>query len=134
MAPKHATGSGYVFAEKAGAVFSNMDYLPAYPGECAGFRYWILVSVSAKTSDFPGPIWVNIDGNRMMDEMNYTNAEIQNTWATAPDNIVFIVFNEAIKEANDPIFTVSSQEDEGWERFEEEIEKGEVVFKADTIE
>ena len=31
-APEFVTGDGYNFAKKAGAVFSNMDYLPAYAG------------------------------------------------------------------------------------------------------
>mgnify|MGYP000812970946 FL=1 len=32
MSPSFVTGDGYKFAEKAGAIFNNMDYLPAYPG------------------------------------------------------------------------------------------------------
>lgn len=34
MAPSFVTGDGYRFAEKAGAKFNNMDYLPAYPAAC----------------------------------------------------------------------------------------------------
>jgi len=133
-APPHATGSGYDFAEKAGAVFSNMDYLPAYAGGVPVSETGFKQSVTAKTSKYPGVIWVNKDGNRMIDEIDSTPGPIQKTWATAPENIVYIVFDETVKQTNDPILTVSSKADEGWTRFEQEIQKGEVVFKADTIE
>lgn len=134
MAPKHATGSGYVFAEKAGAVFSNMDYLPAYPGGVPVSDTGFDASVTANTTKYPGAIWVNKDGKRMLDEIDSTTAPIQKAWATAPDNIVYIVLDEAMKQANEPILKVNSKADEGWARFEEEIAKGEVVFKADTLE
>lgn len=134
MAPAHATGSGYDFAEKAGAVFSNMEYLPAYAGGVPVSDTGFKLSITANTSKYPGAIWVNKDGARMIDEIDSTPGPIQNTWATAPDNIVYIVFDETMKQANEPILTVNSQSDEGWTRFEEELEKGEVVFKADTIE
>ncbi|HHZ01401.1 MAG TPA: FAD-dependent oxidoreductase [Tissierellia bacterium] len=133
-APAHASGSGYEFAEKAGAVFSNMEYLPAYPGGVPVSDTGFIQSVTAKTSKYPGVIWVNLDGKRMIDEIDSTPGPIQNTWATAPENIVYIVFDETVRQENEPILTVSSKLDEGWTRFEEEIEKGEVIFKADTIE
>ncbi len=111
-----------------------MEYLPAYPGGVPVSDTGFIQSVTAKTSKYPGVIWVNLDGKRMIDEIDSTPGPIQNTWATAPENIVYIVFDETVRQENEPILTVSSKLDEGWTRFEEEIEKGEVIFKADTIE
>lgn len=133
-APAHANGSGYDFAEKAGAVFSNMDYLPPYPGgvrvEESGFRK----TVGASTNQYPGAVWVSIEGERMIDEFDSTPGPIADVWANAPENIVYILFDESMKNSNDPILNVNNKEDENWERFDEELEKGDVVFKGETIE
>ena len=132
--PEFVTGDGYVFAEKAGAVFSNMDYLPAYAGGVPVSDTGFVRSVTAKETAYPGAIWVNLDGNRMLNEYNCLDSEKKNAWATAPHNIVYIIISQEMRDTQDPILSVNSKGDENWARFDEELEKGEVVFKGDTVE
>lgn len=134
MAPEFVTGDGYVFAEKAGAVFNNMDYLPAYAGGVPVSDTGFVRSVTAKETAYPGAIWVNTDGERMMDEYDCLDSEKKHTWATAPHNIVYILISQEMRDTQDPILSVNGNGDEGWARFEEELAKGEVVFKGDTVE
>ncbi len=137
-APAFATGDGYDFAEKAGAQFSNREYLPAYPGAVPVNDGVYAKTMVANTSKYPGAIWVNLEGKRMIDEIDCNPAPKQAVWASAPENIVYIVFDEAMKQANKPILSYGAgfamTNDAGWVRFEEEISKGDVVFKGDTIE
>lgn len=132
--PEFVTGDGYVFAEKAGAVFSNMDYLPAYAGGVPVSDTGFVRSVTAKETAYPGAIWVSLDGNRMLNEYNCLDSEKKNAWATAPHNIVYIIISQEMRDTQDPILSVNSKGDENWARFDEELEKGEVVFKGDTVE
>lgn len=132
--PEFVTGDGYVFAEKAGAVFNNMDYLPAYAGGVPVSDTGFVRSVTAKETAYPGAIWVNMDGERMLDEYNCLDSEKKHAWATAPHNIVYILISQEMRDTQDPILSVNSQGDEGWVRFDEELAKGEVVFKGDTVE
>lgn len=134
MAPEFVTGDGYVFAEKAGAVFNNMDYLPAYAGGVPVSDTGFVRSVSAQNTVYPGAIWVNVDGERMLDEYNCLDSEKKHAWATAPHNIVYILISQEMRDTQDPILSVNSKADEGWARFDEELDKGEVVFKGDTVE
>jgi flavocytochrome c len=129
-APAHATGDGYVFAEKAGAQFANMEYLPAYAGGVPVSETGFVTSVTANTTKYPGVIWVNVAGERMGDEIDISPGPKQDIWADAPENIVYILMTESMRETQDPILSG----DEGWARFDEEVAKGEVIFKADTIE
>ncbi len=124
----HATGDGYVMAEKIGAGFANMEYLPAYPGSIplpdSDYRH----SVSAQVVNYPGAIWVNHYGQRMSSEDGLTVTQRQDVWANAPANTVFILLDSRIRAENESI--VSGRD---WEYFDGLIDDG-VVQVADTIE
>lgn len=137
-APAFASGDGYNFAEKAGAQFSNMQYLPAYPGAVPVNDGTYAKTMTANTTKYPGAIWVNLDGERMIDEIDCSPDPKQIVWATAPENYVYIIFDEAMKQANEPILRYGAgfamKQDTDWVRFGEEIAKGDVVFQGETIE
>lgn len=87
MAPSFVTGDGYRFAEKAGAQFNNMDYLPAYPGgiPCDGFD----TTMTATVKDYNGVIWVDVNGNRIVNEFDALDSERKAAYAAAPHNLVY---------------------------------------------
>lgn len=136
MSPSFCTGDGFIFAEKAGAEFSNMDYLPAYPGgvPVGGFD----VSCTAVVTGFPGVIWVDQEGKRIVNEFDSLDSERKAAYANAPENLVFMVLTEEMKaSAETPLLKVgggfSGKPDEGWQYFDTLIAEGNTVFKGSTL-
>ena len=136
MSPSFVTGDGYKFAEKAGAAFSNMDYLPAYPGGVPvdGFD----VTCTAAVHDYPGVIWVDKNGKRMVKEMGNLDSERKTAYANAPENLVYMILTEEMKNTQEPLLSVgggfSGKPDEGWAYFDELLAAGNCVYKADSLE
>ena len=128
--PEFVTGDGYKFALKAGAKLNNMDYLPAYPGGVPVSSSGFVRSVTANNTAYPNTIWVDSNAERQMNEFENLDSEKKSFWASAPDNIVWMLFDQKVVDTQDPLF----QDDEGWKTFNAELEKGEVVFKAETVE
>lgn len=127
MAPAFATGDGYLFAEKAGAAFSNMDYLPAYPGGVpnAGFD----LTTSAKVTEYPS-IWVNTNGNRIVNEFNALDSERKAAYSNSPENLVYMIISQEIRDSQESIIS----KDENWEKFDAMLAEENCVYKADTLE
>ena len=128
--PEFVTGDGYKFALKAGAKLNNMDYLPAYPGGVPVPSSGFVRSVTANNTAYPNTIWVDSNAERQMNEFENLDSEKKSFWASAPDNIVWMLFDQKVVDTQDPLF----QDDEGWKTFNAELEKGKVVFKAETVE
>lgn len=136
MAPSFVTGDGFNFALKAGAVLHNMDYLPAYPGGVPvdGFD----VSCTAVVKDYPNVIWVNNQGERIVKEFDALDSERKNAYASAPENLVYILLTEEVKTGNEaPLLKVgggfSGKADEGWAYFDEMEAANNCVFSGATI-
>ncbi len=135
MSPSFVTGDGYTFAEKAGAIFNNMDYLPAYPGgvPVGGFDVSCTASVS-----YPGVIWVDINGSRMIKELDNLDSERKAAYANAPENLVYMILTQSMKDSQDPILSVgggfSGKKDEGWTYFDQLLAEGNCVYYGETIE
>lgn len=128
MAPSFVTGDGYRFAEKAGAQFSNMDYLPAYPGGMPvdGFD----VTTTAVVTGYAGAIWVNTDGERIVNEYDALDSERKAAYANAPHNLVYMILTQEMRDTQDSIIS----KDEGWARFDELLAAENCVYTADTLE
>lgn len=132
-APVTATGSGYDLAEAQGASFSNMEYLPAYPGAVDTSENTYSLTVTANTNGWSGAIWVDKHGNRMVDEVDYTVAARQAAWENAEDNYVFVLFTKDMMEGVEPLFDVDAKSG-SWDRFNKELEEGYCVFSASSVE
>ena len=133
-APSTATGSGFDLAKSAGAVFTNMDYLPAYPGAVDTSEDTYTMTLSADTGGWSGAIWVDLDGNRLVDEVGFTVADRQAAWQDAKENYVFILFTQEMKDqAEKPILSTDANAGT-WDRFNQELEEGYCVFSGSTIE
>ncbi|WP_373126643.1 FAD-dependent oxidoreductase [Dielma fastidiosa] len=129
-APEFVTGDGYTFALKAGAVLNNMDYLPAYAGGVPVSDTGFVHSVTANNTGYPNTIWVDAEGQRHMNEFENLDSQKKAFWASAPHNIVWMIFDQKVVDNQEPIL----KKDENWKMFNEELAKGEVVFKADSVE
>lgn len=135
MSPSFVTGDGYKFAEKAGAQFNNMDYLPAYPGgvPVGGFDVSCTASVQ-----YPGVIWVDNTGNRIVKELGSLDSERKAAYANAPENLVYMILTQSMKDTQDPILSVgggfSGKADEGWTYFDQLLADGNCVYYGETIE
>lgn len=127
--PASATGSGYDFARKAGAVFTGMDFCTAYGGAIpvTGFTK----SLAANLYTNPGPIWVGLNGERFTDETKADSKVRSDAWTAAEENKVFIVYTESAINPEMPMITGAADANAA---LAELIEEGKYVFKADTVE
>ena len=128
MAPSFVTGDGYRFAEKAGAQFSNMDYLPAYPGGMPVGAFD--VTDTAVVSGYKGVIWVNTEGERIVNEYDALDSERKAAYAEAPHNLVYMILTQEMRDTQDSIIS----KDENWARFDELLAEENCVYQADTIQ
>ena len=129
-APEFVTGDGYTFALKAGAVLNNMDYLPAYAGGVPVSDTGFVHSVTANNTGYPNTIWVDAEGQRHMNEFENLDSQKKAFWASAPHNIVWMIFDQKVVDNQEPIL----KKDENWKMFNEELAKGELVFSTDSAE
>lgn len=128
MAPSFVTGDGYTFALKAGAKLNNMDYLPAYPGALPVGSFD--VTKTAVVKDYPGVIWVDTNGQRIVNEFNALDSERKAAYASAPHNLVYMILTQAMRDTQDSIIS----KDADWATFDELLAAENCVYKADTLE
>lgn len=133
--PETSTGDGFRFAEQAGGVLQNMEHISTYAG---GVRDGdsFLKTMGVRIKDFPYMIFVNREGQRFVDELGAedgTDYDEITAWWSKGDNEVFIMFDQAmvddLRAKEKPIFSY----DNDWSQWDGAVEKGEQVFKADTV-
>ena len=128
MAPSFVTGDGFRFALKAGAKLNNMDYLPAYPGALPVGSFD--VTTTAVVKDYNGVIWVNTEGQRIVNEYDALDSERKAAYASAPHNLVYMILTQQMRDTQDSILS----KDEGWAKFDELLAAENCVYKAETLE
>ena len=134
QSPATSTGSGYDLAESVGASFSNMDYMPAYPGAVDINDDSFTASVVADASGWSGSIWVDKNGKRLFNETGFTTSERQQAWENAEDNYVYMVFTQEMKdEAETPVLNVD-QKSGNWDKFDELLKNNDGVFSGSSID
>lgn len=138
--PSTAIGSGYNFAEKAGAAFDNMDYMACYGGAipCDGFDHTTSFGITVhRAFVYPGLVFTDMDGNRLTDEMAYSALNYDHTWSNAKENTVYMFMSESMIDRSLPIISGPlgfEFENNGWDIFDKMVEEGTYIVKADTIE
>lgn len=134
QSPATSTGSGYDLAESVGASFSNMDYMPAYPGALDIDDGSFTASITADATGWSGSIWVDKNGKRLYNETGYTTIERQQAWENAEENYVYMVFTQEMKdEAETPVLSIDSKNG-NWDKFDELLDAGDEIYSASTIE
>ncbi len=128
MAPSFVTGDGYRFAEKVNAKLNNMDYLPAYPGgvPVGGFD----VTTTAVVKGYAGTIWVDTNGQRIVNEYDALDSERKAAYANAPHNLVYMLLTQKTRDTETSIIS----KDEGWAKFDALLAEENCVVKGETIE
>lgn len=136
--PITSNGSGVTLATSVGAKLGHMDYISPYVGAIPvdGF-----VCTTRANTRYPGLVWVDKHGNRMVDEDTAKNdAKLPGqVWVgMAEENIVYLLFTESMidKEQKliNPAMGGAALSNNGWDRFDELLADGTYLFKADTIE
>lgn len=130
------TGDGFLMAEKAGGVLTNMDFLTVYAGGLKTPEGGLTRTMSIRVKDFPHIIFINKDGERFVDELGKEDGssydEITSWWKKG-DNKVYIMLDQAmvnaLKEADTPVIS----RDKEWKWFDEQLDKGNVLFSGSTI-
>lgn len=133
-APSTSNGSGLKilidnFDVQTPLISSVASYPAVVPFEGFNARY-------RANYTYPGSILVLNTGTRFYNEQ-YAN---QGLWAVAPENEIYIVFNEAMIDRTQNIFVITGYNEEqltaeeSWNMFDEVLSEGQYIFKADTIE
>lgn len=136
--PVTSNGSGLTLATSVGAKLGNMDYISPYVGAIPvdGF-----ICTTRANTRYPGALWVNKHGERMVDEafaMNDAKLPGQVWVGMAEDNIVYMVLSEGMLDKEqkliNPAMGGAALSNNGWDRFDELVADGTYIIKADTIE
>lgn len=136
-APASNTGDGLRMAVEAGAAVKNMDYCSTYAGGLYTSASGFVRSQNIRIKDFPYMIFVNAQGERFCDELGNedgTDYDSITSWWKKGDNIVYIVFDEAMIEAlrADGMPVISGDKD--WSKFDQAVQDAESIFVGDTLE
>lgn len=135
MNPGNTTSIGNMFdaALAVGATLHDMDFCRTDGGSLPIAREnGARVTREIKHS-MPGVVWLNTDGVRFWKE----GSKAQRAYFDTKDNTIFCVANKALLETDDILYYgnygtfVTDSNNEELERL---ADKGEVVFKGDTIE
>ena len=127
--PETASGDGYFFARDLGAAFSGMDWVSAYAGGINTGTFQKVLSANLYTNK--QPIWVTLEGNRFTNEPVATSTDQSNGWNNATDNIVYVIFSDAMLENPSTILYGVADLQAAWT---EQLEKGENIWAAASIE
>lgn len=132
--PSFVTGDGYRWLADLGAAFTNMDFCTSYAGGIRtnaenffDFSYFNVLN---------GCLWVDVNGERMADEVGADSKVKSDSWAYADQNIVYTVFTtemlipDAKVFSNGPWGSVAQEFEPFMEML---IEKG-LAFRADSVE
>ena len=126
--PACVSGDGYTILEKHGVAFTNMDFCTAYGGNVpiSGFARTLTFSVTN------GALWFDLNGSRIANEPAADSTVRSDAWTNAPENIVYMVFNDELLPADTKLFTTVDAADSKAKL--EELKTLGVAFEADTVE
>ena len=71
-----------------------MDWVSAYAGGINTGTFHKVLSANLYTNK--QPIWVTMEGNRLTNEPVANSTDQSNAWNAATDNLVYIIFNDAM--------------------------------------
>lgn len=133
--PVTAIGSGYTLALSVGAQLMGMDYCAPYAGGIPTGTFSVTTMASTQ---YPGAIWVDVNGNRIADEMGADTRVLAETWTNAQDNIVYVMYDEAMIESDYGVITNISgtigEKEDNKAKLDELLSEGTNVYHSDTIE
>jgi fumarate reductase flavoprotein subunit len=99
----HTDGKGIVMAKEAGAALVNMDYMVAYFGAIAqeGTKQASFGTLTSGFADrWKGDIWVDLNGNRFIDEDGNDEDPRETAIDGIPEQTSIIIFDQAAIDAS----------------------------------
>ena len=130
-----ALGEGYDLAAQAGAGFHHMDYNPITGGVLPVDGFYSYVRMNVK---YNGVIYVNMDGKRVFDEIGANYKGRSDAWINAEENVLYGILSESMLDQANPVLNAGNSwqttADSDWAIWNEMVEAGELIVKADTIE
>jgi len=130
-----ALGEGYDLAAQAGAGFHHMDYNPITGGVLPVVGFYSNVRMNVK---YNGVIYVNQAGNRVFDEIGANYKARSDAWIHADQNVLYGILSESMLAQDTPVLNAGNSwtttADSDWAIWNELVEAGELIVKADTIE
>jgi len=130
-----ALGEGYDLAAQAGAGFHHMDYNPITGGVLPVDGFYSNVRMNVK---YNGVIYVNQAGNRVFDEIGANYKARSDAWIHADQNVLYGILSESMLAQDTPVLNAGNSwtttADSDWAIWNELVEAGELIVKADTIE
>lgn len=121
--PTCVTGDGFVWMEELNVPLTNMEFCTSYAGGIRtnpdNFRDFSYIATQN------GSLWINTNGERIMDEMGADSHDRSETWANADQNKVYVVFTPEMIVEGAKIFSSGA-----WGSVPEEFEP----FMASLIE
>ena len=134
--PQFQTGDGYVWAEEAGAVLKNMDFITTYSAGIKTEEIGLTQTYAIRVKELGDIIFVDGEGNRFIDEFGpgdgSTYDAITYQWKVQPDNYVYIAVSQrqidAMKERDQTLLS----RDKDWAQFDKLVTDGDSVYKGAT--
>ena len=129
-----ALGEGYDLAAQAGAGFHHMDYNPITGGVLPVDGFYSNVRMNVK---YNGLIYVNQSGARVFDEIGSNYKTRSDAWINAEQNVLYGILSESMLSKETPVLNAGNSwqttADSDWAIWNELVEAGELIVKADTI-
>ena len=130
-----ALGEGYDLAAQAGAGFHHLDYNPITGGVLPNDGFYSNIRMNVK---YNGVIYVNKDGKRVFDEIGANYKARSDAWINAEENTLYGILSESMLAQDTPVLNAGNSwtttADSDWAIWNELVEAGELIVKADTLE
>lgn len=94
------TGEGYRLALQTGAKISGMDYCWAYPGALPVESFFQVPEIGPMYAG--GVIWVDKNGERVVNEYDEDGKLLCDAYLNAPDNTMYVILNQKDLLMDDP--------------------------------
>lgn len=126
-------GSGFILAEEAGAKLVNMEYSKNDPGMLDTGDFEMTYSANV---NYPGIIWLDINGNRPVNEESLNLEGKSMFWYETEENRVYLLLPESKLDKENPVLykTAYALPDLNNEELNRQLESGKAIIKAETLD
>lgn len=130
-----STGDTVDLAIGVGAATHHMDSNTVTGGVLPNDGFYSNIYMN---TTYGGLIFVDINGQRVFDEMGSKTRAKSDAWVKAPGNTLYAILTEDMLDHEDPILSCGNAwmptKDAEWSVWNEQLGRGELIVKADTVE
>lgn len=122
-------------AVQAGAATHDMDYNTVTGGVLPNDGFYSNIYMN---TTYGGLIFVNMNGERVFNEMNARTLEKSNAWVSAPENTRYAILTEEMLDQENPILSCGNAwmptKDADWAIWNDLLASGDLIVKAETLD